>query len=44
MVHCDMEKKATCVLPKPERTPEITYVGEEQEVWVGEVEGGMKVS
>jgi hypothetical protein len=39
-----MVNKATCLYPQPNRTPEITYVGEEQEIWVTEVEGGMKVS
>lgn len=38
-----MENKATCVHPSPEKTPEVTYVGEEQEVWLSEVEGGVKV-
>lgn len=44
LVHCDMTTTATCLYPQPNRTPEITYVGEEQEIWVTEVEGGMKVS
>lgn len=43
LVHCDMTTTATCIYPQPNRTPEITYVGEEQEIWVTEVEGGMKV-
>jgi hypothetical protein len=43
LVHCDMVNKATCLYPQPNHTPEITYVGEEQEIWVTEVEGGMKV-
>lgn len=43
VVMCIMEKRSTCLLPQPERTPEITYVGNEQEVWLGEMEGGMKV-
>ena len=44
LVYCNMVNKATCLYPQPIRTPEITYVGEEQEIWVTEVEGGMKVS
>jgi hypothetical protein len=44
LVHCNMANKATCLYPQPTRTPEITYIGEEQEIWVTEVEGGMKVS
>lgn len=44
LVHCNMVKKATCLYPQPNRTPEITYVGEDQEIWVAEVEGGMKLT
>nr|CAD7260945.1 unnamed protein product [Timema shepardi] len=44
LVACDMEKKMTCLLPSPIRTPEIKYIGEEPELWVGEMEGGMKIS
>lgn len=44
LVYCNMVNKATCLYPQPNRTPEITYVGEELEIWVTEVEGGMKVS
>lgn len=44
LVYCDMTAIATCLYPQPNRTPEITYVGEEQEIWVTEVEGGMEVS
>jgi len=44
LVYCNMVNKATCLYPQPSRTPEITYVGEDQEIWVTEVEGGMKVS
>ena len=44
LVHCNMVNKATCLYPQPNRTPEITYVGEDQEIWVADVEGGMKVS
>lgn len=44
LVYCNMANKATCLYPQPNRTPEITYVGEELEIWVAEVEGGMKVS
>lgn len=38
-----MKKRATCILPKPERSPEISYVGPDPEVWIGEMENGMKV-
>ena len=33
LAHCDMEKRATCVIPQPDRSPEINYRGDEQEVW-----------
>lgn len=38
-----MENKATCVLPKPSRSPEIRYEGKEPEIWLGEIDHGMKV-
>lgn len=43
LVHCDMKKKASCLLPKPERSPEIKYRGKEMEIWLGEIKDGMKV-
>lgn len=44
LVHCDMPNRATCLLPRPEKSPEINYIGEEQEIWLGEIQNGMKVS
>lgn len=44
LVHCDMEKKASCILPKPEKTPTINYKGRNAEIWLADVQGGMKVS
>lgn len=43
LVHCDMEKKATCIMPKPARSPEIRYQGRDPEIWLGEIENGMEV-
>lgn len=43
LVYCDMKLKATCVLPKPEKSKEISYSGQEEEIWLSEVSGGMKV-
>lgn len=43
LVYCDMEKRATCVMAQPQQSGHINYVGEENEVWLGEVDGGMKV-
>lgn len=39
-----MENKATCIMPKPVRSPEIQYKGRDSEIWLGEVENGMKVN
>lgn len=38
-----MPNRATCLLPRPEKSPEINYIGEEQEIWLGEIQNGMKV-
>lgn len=43
LVHCDMENKATCIMPKPIKSPEIHYRGKDSEVWLGEIENGIKV-
>lgn len=43
LVYCDMETRATCVMPKPVSSPEIHYKGRESEIWLGEIENGMKV-
>lgn len=43
LVYCDMERKASCVLPRPEKTPVVAHFGKEHEIWIGEVKGGMKV-
>lgn len=44
LVYCDMEKKATCVVPKPEKSLEIEYKGKSAEVWLSELENGLKVT
>jgi hypothetical protein len=38
-----MKKKATCVVPKPEKSSEIHYEGKEAEIWLGEIKNGLKV-
>lgn len=43
LVYCDMKKRASCILPKPERSPEVNYQGKEMEIWLGEIENGLKV-
>lgn len=44
LVYCNADTKATCVKPSPEKTPEVSYVGHDQEVWLSEVEGGIKMT
>lgn len=44
LAHCDMDRRATCVFPQPKRSPEVTYNGDEQEVWLGDVPGGIKLT
>lgn len=43
LVHCDAERRATCVLADPSRSPIVEYVGNEQEVWLSEIDGAIKV-
>lgn len=43
-MHCDMSHRATCLLPKPERSAEISYEGSEQEQWLSEMTDGMKMT
>lgn len=43
LVYCDAEKRATCILPNPSRSPEITHITDQQETWLSEIDGGMKV-
>jgi len=44
LVKCDMETKATCILPQPERSPEITHKSDDTEIWLGDISEGMKVN
>lgn len=44
LVYCDMKKRASCVISKPERSQEINYQGKEMEVWLGDIENGLKVN
>lgn len=45
LVYCDLDtvKKASCVVPQPKRSDHITYRGTDNDVWLGEMDGGMKV-
>lgn len=44
LVYCDAKTKSTCVLPQPLRTKELHHIGDEKEVWLGEMEAGMKIT
>lgn len=44
LVFCDMEKRSTCVTSSPQRSQNLHYVGDEREVWLSELENGMKIS
>lgn len=44
LVHCDMEKKASCVMPSPARSEELKYIGNDPEIWLGEIDKGIKVN
>lgn len=44
LVHCDMVNKATCIIPSPMKSDEIKTTSERSEVWLGDIEGGIKVS
>lgn len=43
LVHCDASKRATCLLPNPAYSPEINYITDLPEVWLSEIDNGMKV-
>lgn len=44
LVYCDMNKKASCVLPQPHKTSIVTHPRGEQEIWLSEMKKGIKVS
>lgn len=43
LVYCDMERKASCVLPQPSKTSVVTHPRGEQEIWLSEMKKGIKV-
>lgn len=44
LVFCEMNRRATCVRPKPEKTKQITYLGKPRaEVWFSEMDSGFQV-
>lgn len=44
LVYCDMDRRASCIMPSPVRSNEISYTGAEHEMWLGEITGGMKLT
>jgi len=44
LVYCDAKKRATCILPNPSRSPDITHITDQQETWLSEIDSGMKVA
>lgn len=44
LVYCDLQKRATCVVPAPMKTDELSYNGRESEVWLSEIPNGMKIN
>lgn len=43
LVHCDMDTKATCIMPTPSKTKNISYKKKEQEVWLSDIDDSLKV-
>lgn len=44
LVHCDFERKMTCVNSSPQRSQSIRYTGDEKEIWLSDASGGMKLT
>lgn len=45
LVYCNADTKESCVLPKPDRTPQISLEdNREHEVWLSEISNGMKIT
>lgn len=44
LVYCDLPKRATCIMPQPIKSKEMSPVSTDHEIWLGEVEGGMKIT
>lgn len=43
-VYCDMAMKASCILPQPNKTPIISNVRNQQEIWLSDMKNGMKIT
>lgn len=44
LVYCDLKKRATCIIPSPMKSNEISYIGKEPEIWLSEIDNGMKIN
>jgi collagen type II alpha len=44
LVYCDLKLRATCVIPSPTKSNEISYTGRESEIWLSELENGLKIN
>lgn len=43
LVHCEMSNRATCVLPMPAETEKLISNEKQDEQWLSEMNGGIKV-
>lgn len=44
LVRCEMETRSTCILPMPSQTKQISGNGNTDDVWLSEMDKGMKVN
>uniref|UniRef100_A0A0A9WMQ7 Collagen alpha-1(II) chain n=2 Tax=Lygus hesperus TaxID=30085 RepID=A0A0A9WMQ7_LYGHE len=44
LAYCDIPNRVTCVYPQPNATSEINHIGKEQELWLSDIEEGMKIT
>lgn len=44
LVYCDMEKRATCLQPKPVITEEMAFDTSEKEVWFSDIPNGFNLN
>jgi collagen type II alpha len=44
LVYCDLKTRASCVVPSPSKSNEMSYTGREQEIWLSELDNGFKIN
>lgn len=44
LVYCDLKKRASCVMPSPSKSQEISFNGKEAEIWLSEIPNAMKIN